>query len=118
MSSTRIYHTYTRLPFFSIGTLLLINFEIYKIRKGTSILSPRLEKAGFKPSSANPSNTPRPKSSETTPEASVNGGATENRGRERRRNEWKGELERDWMYINGWVPVPSFEMLTRPFRKD
>jgi len=110
MSSTRIFHTYTRLPIISTLVLFYCNYEFYRVSKGTHPwISPRLEKLGIvrrdmKPADKSPNDA---NSTEKKPVAPTMGRGIES---------WdKGEV--GWTNLNG-IPIPSLEMLIRPFRRD
>jgi hypothetical protein len=157
MSYSKIYHSYTRLPIFSTLALLWVNYELYRVTRGTHPwLTPRLEQAGLNPPRKN---TTDPAANEHFAKMIAEAkkkrfeieerefGVDEARKRAQQREEqetqerakirkqfgisiekversdkaqrkpieWPKSEGPDWTFING-VPVPSFELLTRPFR--
>jgi hypothetical protein len=98
-----IYRQKPVLPFF-LNTVFLLwgNYELYHIYKGTHpTFSPYLEKAGIY-------------SVDNTDNKDATG------DRPRNKTSQASGLEQDeggWTRMNG-VPLPSFETLMRPFRKE
>jgi hypothetical protein len=133
MSQTRIFHTYPRWHILPTICLLYSNYELYRICTGTHpFISPRLERAGItykslpgiselrtglgsleseSGSQGGGKNAPGPGRPATVASGVGAGSRGERAGAE------GGEEGPAWMYLNG-VPIPSFGMLMRPFRRD
>ena len=140
---THIFRTYPRWHLLSTALLLYGNFELYRILSETHpTITPRLQKSGI-----NPRNVLIPTISievnkepaavqEARRRAEGSGAekgvgvewdklsgremSAEEVGREKERRRRERELrdaEPGWQYIGG-VPVPTFDLLMRPFRRD
>jgi hypothetical protein len=89
MSSSRVYHNISKIPITSTLVLILGNYELWRIHKGTHpYWSPKLEAAGY-----------TRKRQDTTPEAPGNGAVGA------RVEPSTGGVSIQWMNLNG-VPIP------------
>ncbi|KAF2655538.1 hypothetical protein K491DRAFT_421201 [Lophiostoma macrostomum CBS 122681] len=124
MSQTRIFHTYPRWHILPTISLLYSNYELYRICTGTHpFISPRLEQAGITHRSLPGISELKAGLRGTNtkdgagPAATVASGGGAGAGSGVGAGAGSGEEAPAWMYLNG-VPIPSFEMLMRPFRRD
>lgn len=103
MSSTRIYHNFSKIPITSTIILIFWNYELYRIHQGIHpIWTPKLEAAGIVRSRG----TLADRSEE--PGVHNKSGAGGNVA---------GEGAIRWTNLNG-VPIPTLGALVRPFGKD
>jgi hypothetical protein len=123
-------HAHLNLLNLVVG-LVLVNIEFYKIRNGThSIVPPDIfEKVGNKMRGAKDAQRENTVSSASTSTNSDVNGATDvgagvgakgnatARARATAPARGDGDEQKEkWMFINGFVPVPPFSLVTRPFR--
>lgn len=101
MSSTRIFRSTPSLASsLNTAVLLYCNYELYRVWKGTHpYFSPRLEASGL-----------LQKPTDTAANTAGNKPAE-------KRIEALEKSEVGWTNLNG-IPIPRFEMLIRPFRRD
>ncbi|KAF2799010.1 hypothetical protein K505DRAFT_321449 [Melanomma pulvis-pyrius CBS 109.77] len=112
MSSTRIFHTYTKLPILSTLALLFCNYELYRITKGThpyisAKLQIQAQGRGEEPADK------RTEAAEKAPRPNA-GVASRDKPFGDRVGEGGGDGA--WLMLNG-IPIPSFELLMRPWRR-
>jgi|SRR6186713_1526864 len=108
MPPTRIYHNYTKVPIISTLALLFCNYELYRITTGTHPYI-RLKING----------RPINSSSETEQTQTVERKSADRVGKHVAPFEDKMPVEPGpaWTSLNG-IPIPTFEMLMRPWRRD
>ena len=103
MSSSRIYHSISKIPVIPLLVLFAGEYELWRIHKGIHpYWTPKLEEAGI----LKRRHKAAPETSETRAEDSK----VESSGEKR-------QVKIKWTNLNG-VPIPTLDIRTPPFRKD
>jgi hypothetical protein len=130
MPPTRIFHNYTKLPIISVIVLSFCNYELYRVVKGTHpYLSVRMNGEPIAEGLTD-KNTPSitrigieeriDKLQKERKEGTVGAtksGRTEDKSKSFVDRLPKGNDEERWIMLNG-IPIPSFELLMSPWRRD